>query len=55
MPAGSSVAEAVDWFESQCRVPVTDAQLDAAGDQATALVRSGYGPVISLSTRERVA
>ncbi len=35
--------------------PVTDEQLDAAGDDATALVRSGYGPVISLSTRERVA
>ena len=34
--------------------PVTDAQLDAAGDEATALVRDGYGPVIDLLTGERV-
>ncbi len=34
--------------------PVTDAELEAAGDDATALVGSDVAPVIALFTGERV-
>ncbi len=36
-------------------VPVTDAELEAAGDDAAALVRRDVAPVIALFTGERVA